>query len=65
MLLGLISALVLASQTPPQDAGVMSTAPGVDAGESQRFREAVAYANPLPRGPPRRTIRWWPGARRW
>ena len=52
MLLSLVSALVIAAQTPPQDAGVMSTAPGVDAVESERFREAVAYANPMPRGAP-------------
>ena len=53
MLISLVSALVLAAQTPPpQDAGAMSTAPGVDAVESQRFREAVAYANPMPRGAP-------------
>ena len=53
MLLSLVSALVIATQTPPpQDAGVMSTAPGVDAVETERFREAVAYANPMPRGAP-------------
>lgn len=53
MLISLVSALVLAAQTPPpQDVGAMSTAPGVDAVESQRFREAVAYANPMPRGAP-------------
>jgi len=53
MLLSLVSALVLTAQTPsPQDAGVMSTAPASDAGENQRFREAVAYANPMPRGAP-------------
>ena len=53
MLLSLVSALVLAAQTPPpQDAGVMSTAPGVDGVETERFREAVAYANPMPRGAP-------------
>ncbi len=53
MLLSLVSALVIASQTPaPQDAGVMSTAPGVEAVETERFREAVAYANPMPRGAP-------------
>ncbi len=53
MFLSLVSALVIATQTPPpQDAGVMSTAPGVDAVETERFREAVAYANPMPRGAP-------------
>lgn len=53
MFLSLVSALVIATQTPPpQDAGIMSTAPGVDAVEAERFREAVAYANPMPRGAP-------------
>ena len=53
MFLSLISALVIATQTPPpQDAGVISTAPGVDSVEAERFREAVAYANPMPRGAP-------------
>ena len=54
MFLSLVSALVIATQTPPpaQDEGVMSTAPGVDAVETERFREAVAYANPMPRGAP-------------
>ena len=53
MFLSLVSALTLVMQTPPpQDAGVMSTAPGVDAVEAERFREAVAYANPMPRGAP-------------
>lgn len=54
MFLSLVSALVIATQTPPpaQDAGVISTAPGVDVVEAERFREAVAYANPMPRGAP-------------
>ncbi len=54
MLLSLAAALVLAFQTPPrpQDAGVMATAPGDEAVETERFREAVAYANPMPRGAP-------------
>lgn len=53
MLLSLVSALVIASQTPPpQDAGVISTAPRDEVVESERFREAVAYANPMPRGAP-------------
>ena len=51
MLLSLVSAFVIAAQTP-QDAGVMSTAPRVEAVETERFREAVAYANPMPRGAP-------------
>ena len=53
MFLSLVSALVIASQTPsPQDAGVIATAPRDERVESQRFREAVAYANPMPRGAP-------------
>ncbi len=52
MFLSLVSALALTAQTPPQDAGVMSTAPRVEAVETERFREAVAYANPMPRGAP-------------
>lgn len=30
----------------------MNTAPGVEAVDTERFREAVAYANPIPRGAP-------------
>ncbi len=52
MLLSLVSALAIAAQTPPQDPGVMATAPGVEVAETERFREAVAYANPMPRGAP-------------
>lgn len=54
MLFSLVSAFVIASQTPPppRDGGVMSTAPGDEAVETERFREAVAYANPMPRGAP-------------
>ena len=53
MFLSLFTALLLATQTPPpQEAEVISTAPGVEAVESERFREAVAYANPMPRGAP-------------
>lgn len=53
MFLSLVSALVIATQTPPpQDTGVISTAPRDEAVESERFREAVAYANPMPRGAP-------------
>ena len=51
MLLALAAALAIAAQTP-QDPGAMSTVPGNDVAESQRFREAVAYANPMPRGAP-------------
>jgi hypothetical protein len=54
MLLSLLSALVIATQMPPvrQDAEVTATAPRDEAVESERFREAVAYANPMPRGAP-------------
>ena len=54
MFLSLVSALVIATQTPPlpQDSGVISTAPRDEVVESERFREAVAYANPMPRGAP-------------
>ena len=53
MFLSLVSALVIATQTPsPQDAGVIATAPRDEIVESQRFRETVAYANPMPRGAP-------------
>lgn len=57
MLITLVSALMLSTQTPAaasgqaQD-GVVSTAPGAEAAETERFREAVAYANPMPRGAP-------------
>ncbi|MFA4893837.1 hypothetical protein [Brevundimonas sp.] len=54
MLITLVSALMLSTQTPApaQDGGVVNTAPGVEAVETERFREAVAYANPMPRGAP-------------
>lgn len=55
MLITLVSALMLSTQTPApaQDSGgVVSTAPGAEAVETERFREAVAYANPMPRGAP-------------
>ncbi len=54
MLITLVSVLMLSIQTAPslQDAGVMSTAPRVEIEDTQRFREAVAYANPMPRGAP-------------
>jgi len=54
MLLSLVAVLVLTTQvpTPSQDAGVISTAPRDEAVETERFREAVAYANPMPRGAP-------------
>ena len=53
MLISLLSLVLVSAQTPsPQDAEIMSTAPGDDVIESERFREAVAYANPMPRGAP-------------
>ncbi|MDI1326703.1 MAG: hypothetical protein PSV23_07865 [Brevundimonas sp.] len=54
MLITLVSALMLSTQTPApaRDGGVVNTAPGAEAVETERFREAVAYANPMPRGAP-------------
>jgi hypothetical protein len=55
MILSLVSALALLSQPAPapQEGPVVTAAPaGAETGESQRFREAVAYANPMPRGAP-------------
>lgn len=52
MLLTALSALLLTTQAAPQDAGVVSTAPRAETVETERFREAVAYANPMPRGAP-------------
>mgnify|MGYP000958513761 CR=1 FL=1 len=52
MLISLVSALVLSAPLPPQDSGVMATAPREEAVETERFRDAVAYANPMPRGAP-------------
>jgi hypothetical protein len=58
MLLSLVAALAIVSPTSPtsptmpQEAGVMATAPRMEADETERFREAVAYGNPLPRGAP-------------
>jgi hypothetical protein len=53
MFASLFAAVLIATQTPlPQDTGVMSTAPRVEIEDTQRFREAVAYANPMPRGAP-------------
>jgi hypothetical protein len=53
MFLSLVSALVIAAPSPStQDSGVIATAPRAEAVETERFREAVAYANPMPRGAP-------------
>ena len=54
MLITLVSALLLSTQTQASTAqdGVVNTAPGIEAVETERFREAVAYANPMPRGAP-------------
>jgi len=47
----LFSALVLLS--PPQEGPIATATPTAgEAVDSQRFREAVAYANPMPRGAP-------------
>ena len=48
-------AVVLLGQAPPsgQDGPVVTAAPiGGETMDAQRFREAVAYANPMPRGAP-------------
>lgn len=53
MFLSLAAALALTIQTAPQQDGPIATAAApTEAVESERFREAVAYANPLPRGAP-------------
>lgn len=64
MFASLAAALLLSAVTVPQDGpiatapraqqdeGPIATAAPAEAGESQRFREAVAYANPMPRGAP-------------
>jgi len=46
-----VPAPVLAQAAPAQD-GVIATAGVAETVEGQRFREAVAYANPMPRGAP-------------
>jgi hypothetical protein len=65
MFASLVAALLLSAITVPQD-GPIATAPRVtqddgpiataapaaETGESRRLREAVAYANPMPRGAP-------------
>src|SRR6476661_7105809 len=54
MIASLAAALALLVQTPaPQEGPIVTAAPA--AGETldaQRFREAVAYANPIPKGAP-------------
>lgn len=46
-------ALVAFIQTPPsRDGAIATAAPVAEAVESERYREAVAYANPMPRGAP-------------
>ncbi len=52
MLLTALSALLLSAPALPQDGGVISTAPRAEAVETERYREAVAYANPMPGGAP-------------
>jgi hypothetical protein len=51
MFASLAAALLLSTAAAPQD-GPMMTAPRDEAADSQRLREAVAYANPMPRGAP-------------
>lgn len=54
MFVSLAAALILSTQTPPapQDGVIVTAAPEAETAESIRFREAVAYANPMPRGAP-------------
>jgi hypothetical protein len=58
MFVSLVSALALVSPAAPIHAptpqdGVIATAePAAESVDSLRFREAVAYANPMPRGAP-------------
>lgn len=54
MIASLAAALALLSQTPtPQEGPVVTAAPAAgETSDAQRFREAVAYANPMPRGAP-------------
>jgi hypothetical protein len=48
-----LAAALLLSQAPIQTQdGPIATASVAETGESERLREAVAYANPLPRGAP-------------
>lgn len=50
--LALSLSLALAPSFAPQDGFIVTAAPATEPVESQRYREAVAYANPLPRGAP-------------
>jgi hypothetical protein len=54
IVLAAVAAVTLGAQEPPQDAeGPISTNRGAgETAEALRLREAVAYANPLPRGAP-------------
>jgi hypothetical protein len=54
MIVSLAAALALLAQTPtPQEGPIVTAAPaGGETVDAQRFREAVAYANPLPKGAP-------------
>ncbi|WP_372706409.1 hypothetical protein [Brevundimonas sp.] len=54
MIASLAAALAFLVQTPaPQDGVVVTAAPtSGETVDAQRFREAVAYANPMPRGAP-------------
>ena len=52
MFISLAAALLLShAPVQSQDGPIVTAGPG-EAVESERFREAVAYANPLPRGAP-------------
>ncbi len=48
----LLSHASLPAEAPQSQDGPIVTAGAAETGESQRLREAVAYANPLPRGAP-------------
>lgn len=55
LIFAVTTAVILLIQDPssPQDGPIATARPAAgDAVESQRFREAVAYANPMPRGAP-------------
>lgn len=54
MFVSFVSALALLSSSSPalQEGPIATASPAAEATESQQFREAVAYANPMPRGAP-------------
>ncbi|MGV8929637.1 MAG: hypothetical protein ACOH1E_07785 [Brevundimonas sp.] len=52
MLISLFAAALLSNAIHAQDGPIATHAAPAEAIESERFREAVAYANPMPRGAP-------------